>query len=162
MSRTKKAITKINAIEEYWDKHKNKLNQMFPLGERQFKTYMEENIEQTKYIGKRSANQAIRDEIDRYRYGSEYIENKQILREYAAINNIKASKFNNKKFTEDKDFKPMTFYGSTPWGATGEVSIDKVISISNSDLVIIKGTITLDTGSPIEYKDVINRSQLYV
>ena len=162
MSRTKKNITKNKAIEEYWNKHEDKLRTMFPLGERQFKTYMEENLEQTRYFGKKAANQAIRDELDRYRYGSEYLENKQALREYAELNNLKGSKFNNKKFTEDKNFKSTTFYGSTPWGATGEVTIDKVVSISNSDLIIIKGTITLDTGSPIEYKEVVNRSQFYV
>ena len=160
MSRSKKYITKEVAINNYWDKHKDTLNKTFTKGEWQFKTYMRENLENSKYLGKKAANQAIRDEIDRIKYGSDYVENKQTLREYAELNDIKGSKFNNKKFT-NKDVD-LEYYGATPWGATGEIHIDRKVEISNSDLVILKGTIILNTGSPIDYKEVVPRSMLNV
>ena len=160
MSRSKKYITKEAAIDNYWSKHQATLSKTFTKGEWQFKTYMKENLDHSKYLGKKAANQAIKDEIDRIKYGSDYVENRQTLREYAEINDIKGSKFNNKKFINKN--VDLHYYGSTPWGATGDVTIDQMVEISNSDLVILKGTIVLDSGSPVDYKEVVPRSLLNV
>ena len=101
MGRKKHYVKKMDYAEEYWNKHQEKLQEVFPLGKRQFESVAQNTIPEGKFLGKARAKQEFDDMVARRKYGSEYVEMRQALRTYAQENNIKMSKFNKKKFGEE-------------------------------------------------------------
>ena len=160
MARKKHWIRKTQYAEEYWNKYENKIKDLFPYGKKQFDSYVKNTIEEDKFLGKAKAKQALGDMLDEIKYGADYLENKIALREYAEEEGVKLSKFNNKKFTSTP--VDLSLQEETDWKAHGNFHATEMVEISNSDLVVLKGILRLDSGSPIEYTKVVDGSTLSV
>ena len=162
MARKKHYVKKMDYAEEYWNKNEEKLKAIFPLGKDQFESVVKNTIEDSKFLGKARAKQEFDDMVARRKYGSEYVEMRQALREYARENNIKMSKFNNKKFGEEVAVDIDAGDYSTEWAADGKLHINSYTEISGTDLVVVKGVVQLDTGSPVNIKFIMTRGELGV